>query len=98
GSTPTPIFTACDGATCTTSNRQPITTRPDAFSHPSGGVMVTFGTGSYFTVSDGVPSATPRIESVYGVLDKNITSTITKSQLLKQEIQYEYLKGTINTV
>lgn len=85
------IFTACDGNTCSNGNHQPITARPMVIAHPKSGVMVLFGTGSYFAVEDTTLGATPRIESLYGIWDKLDTSPalVTNSQLLAQSIVAE---------
>lgn len=82
------IFTACSAAVCTTSNRQPITARPLVMAHPDGGVMVIFGTGSYFR--DGDRSSTA-LQSLYGIHDKLAASptVITQSQLVQQTIDSE---------
>ena len=82
------IITACVDATCTTSNRQPITARPMVIAHPNGGVMVLFGTGSYFR--DGDRTST-QLQTLYGVWDKLEASptALTKSQLVQQTIVTE---------
>lgn len=69
-----PLFTACSAATCTLTNRQPITTRPSIGVHPTGaattnGVMVYFGTGKYFEVGDDVPTG-QQTQSFYAVYDQ----------------------------
>lgn len=82
------IFTACSATICTASNRQPITARPLVMAHPDGGVMVLFGTGSYFR--DGDRSSTA-LQSLYGIHDKLAASpsVITRSQLIQQTIDRE---------
>jgi len=86
-----PIFTACHGSTCTASNTQPITTRPQVGLHPKGtGYMVYFGTGKYFENNDDT-SASQTTQSFYGIWDKN-ASTLTsfdRDDLLEQEILEE---------
>lgn len=87
--TPIPLYQACDG-TCSATTRQPITIRPLALRHPNGGVMVLFGTGSYFTNDDKSLPSTPRVDAVYGIWDANgQTSTITANQLQSQSITNE---------
>jgi type IV pilus assembly protein PilY1 len=79
------LFTACSADTCSDSNRQPITSMPEAMRHPKGGIMVLFGTGSYFSTSD---NAAARIEAIYGVRDYGSTE-LTRADLLKQKILAE---------
>ena len=86
---PAPLYQACDG-TCSATTRQPITVRPLALRHPNGGVMVLFGTGSYFTNDDKSLPSTPRVDAVYGIWDAGgQTSTIAASQLQSQSITNE---------
>ncbi|GAB3232660.1 hypothetical protein GCM10027295_26400 [Pseudaeromonas pectinilytica] len=82
------IFTACTDATCSTSNRQPITARPMVIAHPNGGVMVLFATGSYFTNED---RSSLQLQALYGVWDKLEASPtlIAKSDLVQQSILAE---------
>lgn len=82
------IFTACVDATCSTSNRQPITARPMVIAHPNGGVMVLFATGSYFTNED---RSSIQLQALYGVWDKLEASPalIAKSDLVQQSILAE---------
>ena len=87
-----PLFIACDsynvnGQCLSTNSRQPITARPIAISHPAGGVMLLFGTGSYFLTED--MNALNRKEAVYGVRDNYATTTISKSNLVQQSIILE---------
>ena len=61
-----------DGATTT---RQPITTQPYVFKHPTQpGFIVIIGTGSYITETDGVST---EIQSVYGIWDRGEVSPAT---------------------
>lgn len=80
-----PLFTAKDSA----DNVEPITSRPEAALHPSGGIMVFLGTGRYFETGDNAPN-TNVTQSFYGIWDKlDGTSQINRSHLLKQEIVSE---------
>lgn len=81
----TKLFTACSEDTCSDSNRQPITSKPEAMRHPKGGIMVLFGTGSYFSTSD---NAAARIEAIYGVRDYGSVNLI-RTNLIKQKILAE---------
>jgi type IV pilus assembly protein PilY1 len=75
-----PLFTARDASGAV----QPITVRPEVMMHPSGGVMVLFGTGKYFESGDGVPN-TALTNSFYGIWDRmNGTNSILRSHLLQQ--------------
>ena len=61
-----PLFAAQDAGGLA----QPITTAIEVSRHPSGGVIVLFGTGKYIEATD-VTSATT--QSLYGVRDNNVT-------------------------
>ena len=82
------IFTACQSATCSATNRQPITARPMVVSHPNGGVLVLFGTGSYFADED---RTSTQLQTMYGIWDKLEAdpATITRDQLTQQTIEQE---------
>lgn len=60
------IFTACSDDTCTETNRQPITVRPEVVTHNSGGVLVLFGTGSDFATED---RSSTQVQAMYAVRD-----------------------------
>lgn len=79
------LFTACTADTCSDSNRQPITTKPEIIRNPKGGYNVLFGTGSYFSTTDNTAS---RIETIYGVRDTG-TTALTRTSLLRQKIVAE---------
>lgn len=64
---PLPLFTACTADPCTTSNRQPITSKPQVISAESGGLLVLFGTGKYFEVGDNYD--TSQTQTFYGIND-----------------------------
>lgn len=82
------IFTACTGTSCSDATRQPITARPMVITHPNGGVMVLFGTGSYFRDGD---RTNTQLQTLYGVWDKLEAdpAVVTKSQLIQQTIVAE---------
>ena len=72
-----------------------ITVRPEVVSHPVRGVVVLFGTGSYYRKGDGGNSDPKNdriphpsiINAFYGIWDKRDgTSDIDRSHLLKQQI------------
>ena len=92
GSTAKPLFIACDayntaGQCSSNAVRQPITSRPIAIAHPAGGIMLLFGTGSYFLTEDSI--ALSRKEAVYGIRDNQETNTVSKLNLLQQNIVSE---------
>ena len=63
---------------------QPITAQPTVGAHPSGGVLVYFGTGSYLTNAD-VSDTT--VQSFYAIWDKpSATTTVDRSSLVRQTI------------
>lgn len=87
-----PLFTACHGNTCTSSNRQPITVRPTVSRHPKGGFLVFFGTGKYLETVDKTAGSTDG-QSFYAVWDKNEGSNSdrvsSRSSMREQTVLYE---------
>jgi type IV pilus assembly protein PilY1 len=75
-----PLFTAVDAA----GNREGITTAPVLSLHPSGGVMVLFGTGKYLEQTDDSPPFTQNTE--YGIWDKLDNTTVTRADLMQQKV------------
>lgn len=89
---PTPLFKACEGSTCTVANRQPITAKPAIARHPTKrsvstapNLMVFFGTGQYLVNGDNSTTGTQR---VYGVWDGGWSSglPLDKDDLVTQTI------------
>lgn len=74
-----PLFTARNAS----SQVQPITVQPVVGGHPSGGVLVYFGTGRYLTSTD---PANIEIQSFYAVWDNGTVGTVTRSQFQPQTI------------
>jgi type IV pilus assembly protein PilY1 len=63
---------------------QPITAQPVVSDHPTRGVLVYIGTGSYIATSD---LSNTQQQSFYGIWDDpNTTATVLRSQLLQQTI------------
>lgn len=96
GGAPAPLYTACSGDPCTTTNRQPITGRPEVGLHPTQGYFVYFGTGRYFAVGDN--STSGGTQTFYGIRDRNDKQTSTptlptagKSNLVQQSVTHEIL-------
>ncbi|MBN8443117.1 MAG: hypothetical protein J0M28_15670 [Thauera sp.] len=94
GSTPKPLFAATYGSV-----RQPITAKPQAGRHSSGGVILYFGTGQFFEVGD---QADTNVQSFYGIIDKcgrkatggdcakaTDGAHVVRSELLRQTIEEE---------
>lgn len=82
GSTPKPLFTARNAS----NQAQPVTSPVEIGAPPSGktGVMVYFGTGSFFATGD---NTNTDVQSVYGVLDSGSRLTTTdRSELQQQSI------------
>ena len=73
-----PLFTAAISGVA-----QPITSAPEVSLHPSGGVIVIFGTGQYVATGD---AATTGVQSLYGVRDDGSNSSGTRSNLVQQTI------------
>lgn len=85
----TPLFKACGGTTCSSSNVQAITTRVTVGYGPNRvGYMIYFGTGKYLESTD-VNDLSQ--QTLYGIWDKNDgTTTVSgRSVLLQQTILYE---------
>jgi type IV pilus assembly protein PilY1 len=72
-----------------TPGSQPITVRPDVSKYPTGGYVVTFGTGRYLDVSDPTTTAT---QTFYGIRDDG-APVVGLSALVNQSIV-----GTANGV
>lgn len=84
-----------------TKTGQPVTTRITVGSHPSGGVMLYFGTGRFLGESDRVLPDSPTVQSFYGIWDSSImssggatiatndTSLISLTDLQRQTIVYQ---------
>ncbi len=85
------LYQACAAATCTASNRQPITTRPTIIRHPnSGGQIVLFGTGKYLEQADNV-SLNGGVQSFYAIWDKGSAPSpaLNRNNLQQQRILIE---------
>lgn len=82
------IFTACSGDTCTDTNRQPITVRPEVVTHKSGGVLVLFGTGSDFATED---RSSTQVQAMYAVRDSldATPAVLHRTDLVAQTITEE---------
>jgi len=90
---PIPLYTACKADPCTTTNRQPITSRPEVGRHPTLGSVVYFGTGQYFATGDNAASGT---QTFYAIRDRNGKETTTpvaltagRANLQAQTVIYE---------
>lgn len=73
-------------AESTDGTRQPITAAPSLALDPNGGageLVVVFGTGSYFRVTD---SGNNQVQSLYGIFDDGSASNVGRGDLLEQEI------------
>ena len=92
-SVPAPLFTACTADPCTTSNRQPITTKPTVNTAPNniGGVLVYFGTGKYLETTDSNINTSTK-QSSYAIWDNGVTVS-GRNALQPQTIDWE---GTTN--
>jgi len=76
--TPTVLFSSVDGS----SNAQQITSGLELTVHPKGGLLVTFGTGSF--IEQGDPAVlTP--ETLYGIWDKLDGSTVSGRSVLQKQ-------------
>jgi type IV pilus assembly protein PilY1 len=91
---PAPLYTACSSDPCTTTNRQPITARPEVGISPPAGYFVYFGTGRYF--ADGDNGVGTGANTVYAIRDTNekgattlVLPTAGRSALVEQEVLNE---------
>ncbi len=89
-----PLFVACAaaGATCSSSDLQPITGKPSVgaiSTDQSAGIMVYFGTGKYFETSDGIVPTNPQVETFYGLWDNNTGKITDRANLQTQTIDFE---------
>lgn len=75
-----PLFVATD-AVNGSGRKQPITTQPQIYPHPQGGYMIVFGTGKIFEDTD---AATTDVETLYGIWDKTVSTSVPKSKLVEQ--------------
>jgi type IV pilus assembly protein PilY1 len=65
---PTPLFTA----KIASEPGQPITAKPLFATHPDKGILLYFGTGSYFQTGDNVIDNNTQTQSFYGIWDECI--------------------------
>ena len=94
GNGSSPLFIALNSST--PARVQAITAQPTIGAHPSGGVLVYFGTGSYLTNTD-VSDAT--VQSFYAIWDKpSASGTVARSSLVQQTIIEEVVSGTTKTI
>ncbi|MFT4247689.1 MAG: PilC/PilY family type IV pilus protein [Pseudomonas sp.] len=75
----TPLFVAADDE----GNRQPILGGLQAAAGPGGGVMLYFGTGAFSFKSDAIDNSQ---QTLYGVLDRGVSMTLGRANLLEQKI------------
>jgi type IV pilus assembly protein PilY1 len=73
-----PFFSAADSL----GNAQPITSAVEVTRHPSGGLMVLFGTGQYIQTAD---VASTSVQSLYGVRD-NGAAVAGRANLQQQTV------------
>ena len=96
GSTPTPLYTACATVVCSTTNRQPISVKPQiGFNKGATGLLIYFGTGTYFLQNDNQNNG---LQSFYAIWDKGLATltAFNKFHLLQQNIIEEVAVPTEN--
>ncbi|MEI6267313.1 MAG: PilC/PilY family type IV pilus protein [Methylococcaceae bacterium] len=96
-----PFFVACTTTTCSATDRQPITGKPNvgpvgvAGSDQNGvGLMVYFGAGKYFEIGDNIVGTSPQVQTFYGLWDKG-TAITNRASLTVQTIDFEGIATTI---
>lgn len=94
--TPEPLFRACNEDPC--DNPQAITAKPQVGDHPSGGLMVYFGTGKFFETGDNIIGGSTQIQSYYAIRD-NHTNTDTTSEVEgRDELQAQTIEAEVSAV
>jgi len=92
-----PLFAACaaSGLSCSSTDRQPITAKPNvgkvggSGSDQNGvGTMVYFGTGKYQDTGDNIVGVSPQIQSFYGLWDQG-SNIVDRADLQPQTIDFE---------
>lgn len=88
-----PLYTACYGESCSTSNRQPITSQVKVgINRGATGHIVYFGTGQYITTAD---NSSTSEQSFYGIWDRHLNNSTFESfnrfHLLEQSILEEFV-------
>ncbi len=88
-----PLFTACAGNSCSSSNFQQITSKPQVGRHPSGGYLIYFGTGKYIEVGDN-DVLSQHDQTFYAIWDEDdgSFSAFTRAALLEQTIFKEVVE------
>lgn len=89
GSLPTSVMTPFFVAQDSSGNRQAITSAITLHRYPvvqSQGVMLFFGTGSYFSDNDLTYTGTPVYEAMYGIWDKGDVATVALTDLVEQQM------------
>jgi type IV pilus assembly protein PilY1 len=85
-----PLFTAINSS----SQVQPITSKPMVAANPMGGQLIYFGTGSYLTIAD---ISNTNTQSFYAIYDKpSVTGAVTRSNLVQQSLTQVVAAGTAN--
>lgn len=69
GTTKKPLFQARHVSSTGVQTIQPITSPPEIGFHPDSGYLILFGTGKFFETGDN--AATTRVQSLYGIWDKD---------------------------
>ncbi|MBK9445845.1 MAG: hypothetical protein IPO00_07015 [Betaproteobacteria bacterium] len=76
-----PLYTSKDWVTPTPAV-QPITTAPDVITHPQGGVLVVFGTGTYLFDNDKIDK---QFQAMYGIWDSDAEVSATNHSNLQEQ-------------
>ena len=84
-----PLFAAADAG----SHMQPITAPPVIGAHPSGGILIYFGTGRYLASTD---SSDHQVQSFYAIWDNGASGTVTRGELQAHTIVAETTEFTFN--
>ncbi|WP_211453325.1 pilus assembly protein [Collimonas antrihumi] len=80
------LFTAMDAAT--TPQPQPIVQKPVVGPHPSGGYLVTIGTGKFLATTD---KSTTQVQSLYGIWDSSTATTTAATVSGRTALQVQTL-------
>ncbi len=90
-----PLFIAKDGLS--TPKVQPITMEPALVRGPSGGVIVTFGTGKYMESTDNVVNTSTQVQTMYALFDNNSSTADASSPSAMISGKGRLQAGTINS-
>ncbi|MEE9354253.1 MAG: PilC/PilY family type IV pilus protein [Methylococcaceae bacterium] len=91
--TPEPLFRACNEDPCV--NPQAITAKPQVGDHPSGGLMVYFGTGKFFETGDNMIGVSPQVQTYYAIRDNHDITDTSSLVEGRDELQAQVIESVV---